>query len=61
MQRHAEVVHDDVGAEAGELERLGPAQAPAGPGDDRDLAVHLSRSAGPLGHLASSLEKWNTF
>jgi hypothetical protein len=37
--RATEVVHDDARAAAGELERVRPAQAAAGAGDDRDLAV----------------------
>ena len=37
--RAAEVVHDDLGALVGELDRLAAADAVAGAGDDGDLAV----------------------
>ena len=39
VDRAAEVVDDDPGAAAGELERVRPAEAATGAGDDRDLAV----------------------
>ena len=41
----AEVVDDDLGALAGEQQRVLPADAPAGPGDDGDPAVELAHVA----------------
>ena len=50
--RRAEVVDDDLGALAGELERVLAAQAAAGAGDDRDAALtdagHCFLSSGLL-------------
>ena len=39
VDRTAEVVHHDLGAAAGELERVAAAETTAGAGDDRDLSV----------------------
>jgi hypothetical protein len=46
VDRAAEVVDDDQGTAAGQLQRMGTAQAPAGARDDRDLAIEPEISHG---------------
>jgi hypothetical protein len=60
MKGAPDVVHDQVHAEARQLERLGPAETPAGAGDDGHLAVHAVR-VHPLTAPRSPAREWNTF
>src|SRR5206468_9180846 len=43
VERPAEVVYENRGAVAGQLERLGPAESPAGAGHDSHLALQPNR------------------
>ena len=48
-ERDAVVVDDDLGAVAGQLERVGAADAAAGAGDDRDAALETDLTEFPSG------------